>query len=917
MPPAPPAVGVRPLLAIITPLTSILLRSSDGESIARQLLGIEPGSVLAGCSFSASEPAMCWLTDPGSIDAVSTGAARVSTPSPTSTSSSGWLAVISRGSRACFEVDASGVGAVVQLIQASASAVYVAARFSSAADAYGWLAGEAAVALLEVLASTAAPSGPGVVRPLLPAVAEMLSIERAPPVLPPVCDRSGGPADVARTASKRKRPTEFAVCTDSSKAPLTTTTRVPGGYVNARRGDSASTLLSAACRGLPPGRHSFGGRAGFEASSSSRSSALPSPLGGNPLSVRHRPVGGHASSGGSGSKNGAAIGKAERKSTASAKRPRLSEEGGPSAALNPAGVARDGEGVVFTMGTIHEMVRRSVDTWEQQDVEEALRRDAALGAQRRATVKDVDCATPRSPLVVAARKGGDACSASAQGLPVEGVVDAVPAACATGDLLDGRLADGRPATLGPLSRMAREQSWTFLFRQLYERATSTFVSGGPGVGKTSFLRGFVCFLRSRLPAAGAVVVVAPTGSAAKTAKGVTYHSFFGFPKQYKMQVADPVQEAARMLALDRWRPIARRLGKVEVLLLDEVSMVPADNLDVMYELLSQSRGRQAPPFVVYTFGDFLQLSPPFGKLAFTAVCWRSLFGAAFVELTHVHRQGQPDFVAAIRDARFGRCTTAVQKLMDERAVSDEAYVDLECEVLHLMPRHEDVDAHNSSCLSRLCPGTRPADFIAVDGVKVDSNRQNVSHEVDLKSVSAHSRDAALMDCVAPRCVQHCHRARVMLITNHFLSLGLFHGSIGRIVDYDGDEGAPVLRFEDHEVVPGTRVGSLGVRDAGADWIEVLCPAIEFEARIFSRPGVLAVRQQVPFVLGWAITVHRSQSLTLSEAVLDLSEAFGAGMVLAAISRVPDKRRMHVRSFSGSRLLADRAAMQLYHESPRL
>lgn len=78
-----------------------------------------------------------------------------------------------------------------------------------------------------------------------------------------------------------------------------------------------------------------------------------------------------------------------------------------------------------------------------------------------------------------------------------------------------------------------------------------------------------------------------------------------------------------------------------------------------------------------------------------------------------------------------------------------------------------------------------------------------------------------------------------------------------------------------------------------------------------------MRQQVPFVLGWAITVHRSQSLTLSEAVLDTSEAFGAGMVLAAISRVPDKRRMHVRYFSGSRLLADRAAIQLYQESPRL
>ena len=108
-----------------------------------------------------------------------------------------------------------------------------------------------------------------------------------------------------------------------------------------------------------------------------------------------------------------------------------------------------------------------------------------------------------------------------------------------------------------------------------------------------------------------------------------------------------------------------------------------------------------------------------------------------------------------------------------------------------------------------------------------------------------------------------------------------------------------------------------MRDAGADWVEVLCPPAEFESRILSRPGVVAVRFQVPFVLGSGITVDRSQSLTLSEAVLDVGQAFGAGMVLAAMSRVPDKRRMHVRSFCGSRVVAARDAQQLYHASSRL
>lgn len=130
------------------------------------------------------------------------------------------------------------------------------------------------------------------------------------------------------------------------------------------------------------------------------------------------------------------------------------------------------------------------------------------------------------------------------------------------------------------------------------------MSGAPGVGKSAFLRGFAGFLRNRMTRVGAVVIVAPTGSAAKTAKGVTYDSFFGLVKQYKMELADPVAEASRMLELERWRPIKQHLAKVEVPILDKVSTVCADNLDARYELLRQSRGRHAPPVTIYAFGEF-------------------------------------------------------------------------------------------------------------------------------------------------------------------------------------------------------------------------------------------------------------------------------------------------------------------------
>jgi len=559
------------------------------------------------------------------------------------------------------------------------------------------------------------------------------------------------------------------------------------------------------------------------------------------------------------------------------------------------------------------MVADSVATWDQNDLEEGLRRDAALSVQQQVDSAFPEKAACHLPLV--AGGGGDDRPGGAAGCDAVPGLGVSPTLSGAGVVGGGSSRSRQPPSPGPLTRMAADRSWTAVFQGLFERGKSTFVSGGPGVGKTSFLRAFAIFVRSRLPDAGAVVVVAPTGSAAKTAKGVTYHSFFGFIKDYEMQSDNPAQEAARLLALDRWRPIERRLAKVAVLMIDEISMVPADNLDIMHELLRQSR-RGKPATVMYAFGDFLQLCPPFGKMAFTGHCWTSLFGDGFVELTRVHRQGQPDFIAAIHDARFGRCTDAVQSLMDERSVTEEAYQELQYKVLHIMPRHEDVYSHNEACLRRLCAGAPPTVSLAIHSVKEDPNRDRTVASPNLNRVSAQARDAALIDCVAPRRVEHCRGARVMLTSNHFLGLGLYHGSIGHVVDYEAS-GTPVVRFEEHELIEGTRPGRQGVRGAGADWVDVCCPPVEFESRILSRPGVVAVRVQVPFVLGWGITVHRSQSLTLSEAVLDVGEAFGSGMVLAAMSRVPDKRRIYVRSFCGSRVIADPTALKLYQDCRRL
>lgn len=252
--------------------------------------------------------------------------------------------------------------------------------------------------------------------------------------------------------------------------------------------------------------------------------------------------------------------------------------------------------------------------------------------------------------------------------------------------------------------------------------------------------------------------------------------------------------------------------------------------------------------------------------------------------------------------------------MQDCAVSEEQYKALRCTVLDLLPRHEDVERHNVACLQQLCGEATPKVYVAVDTVEHDKDWE--LSPADLSRVTEHSRNAALFDCVAPRRVPHCLGDRVMLTSNMYLALGLYHGIIGQKVSYKSDS-VPIVRFESHVLPHGVGRGLHGVYDAGVDWLEVDCPPIECEGRIMSCPGAVAVRRQVPFALGWGITVHRSQSLSLSKAVLDIGQAFGPGMVNASISHVRDARRMHVKSFTGSRLFSDSAAVISFREGARI
>lgn len=193
-----------------------------------------------------------------------------------------------------------------------------------------------------------------------------------------------------------------------------------------------------------------------------------------------------------------------------------------------------------------------------------------------------------------------------------------------------------------------------------------------------------------------------------------------------------------------------------------------------------------------------------------------LFGESLLDLTVVHRQHQPEFVEAIRDARAGVCSLRVETLMEERRIDGAAHETVRDKIMHIVPRVKDVDRHNAACLGRLCASPRLPDFLAVHSVVADTDHQTAPLPCAIAGVSMHSRQAALPDSLALPAVRHALGARLMLVANRRRDLGLCRGSIGQIASYTAG-GVAVVRFGNKPLPHGMLCGSMGLLDAGDTW----------------------------------------------------------------------------------------------------
>lgn len=404
---------------------------------------------------------------------------------------------------------------------------------------------------------------------------------------------------------------------------------------------------------------------------------------------------------------------------------------------------------------------------------------------------------------------------------------------------------------GPMSM--RETNPQLELADAFVRDTnrSVFLTGKAGTGKTSFLHALKANPPKRM------IVTAPTGVAAINAGGVTLHSFFQLP----FGPFVPGAEAERQIAERHFKRQKREIIRsLDLLVIDEISMVRADLLDAVDFVLRRERRREQPfgGVQLLMIGDLHQLAPVVPEQ--DRVILQDIYHCEYffasralaasdvlpIELTHVYRQSDADFIALLNAVRDNQ--------LDETALA------------RLNARHQPgFTPRESDGYITLTTHNRSADQINDTRLRAIAGK---AHRFEAKiegDYPAHSYPTAATLTLKPG-------AQVMFVRNDSgEDKRYFNGKIGTIT-----------RLEPERIRVRCPGDSADIEVEAATWENI---------RYHIDPATKAITEEVigkftqyPLRLAWAITIHKSQGLTFERAIIDAAAAFSHGQVYVALSR---------------------------------
>jgi len=384
--------------------------------------------------------------------------------------------------------------------------------------------------------------------------------------------------------------------------------------------------------------------------------------------------------------------------------------------------------------------------------------------------------------------------------------------------------------------------------EILKMGANVFLTGPAGSGKTYVLNKYVNFLKQKSVEIG---ITASTGIAATHIGGMTIHSWSGIGINNSMSESD-------IRDLFKKRHLGKRFERTKVLVIDEISMLHHFRLDMIDKVCKMFKGNDKPfgGMQIILVGDFFQL-PPIARngekayFAYKSNIWNNM-ELKICYLNEQHRHNDAILINLLNALRSNNIDERVLEPLRKRYKEKVEAINTPTK---LYSHNADVDKINEEEIAKL-PGNNKI--------------------YEMKSRGSHSLAEALKrSCLAPEYLYLKKNAIVMFVKNNF-EKGYVNGTLGKVIGFEySDETAneiPII-----ETLNGKKI-----------FAEAEVWRIEEEGK------TKAEISQIPLRLAWAITIHKSQGMSLDAAEIDLSKAFVEGQGYVALSRV--------RTLSGLKLM---------------
>ena len=482
------------------------------------------------------------------------------------------------------------------------------------------------------------------------------------------------------------------------------------------------------------------------------------------------------------------------------------------------------------------------------------------------TIQHIADASPRSIVELQAVKGVGPYTLEQYGSEILGIFGEQP--------------EAEPVSINPPLTLTDQQ---LRAKSAIGEGANVFLTGPGGTGKSAIVASIV----ERETARGRKVqVCAMTGCASVQLHGCkarTLHAWAGIGRSAGQGADDPIVDT---IAADPYK--SKNWKEVDLLVIDEVSMLSKDMFDTIDEIGKTVRRKADVPFggIQLLFcGDFYQL-PPVGRseggraFCFESPAWSSTFDVQIV-LDKVFRQGNARYAKILNQVRCGRISRRSVSVLKSRvgAIPPQDAV----EPTLLSPRRHVVERVNKERLGKLDEATQVTFAVrrVVEGRASRYSRPSIDYEVQ-QLMAAMRADANL---------ELREGAQVMCVANM----------------PEGEGGYPI------PLVNGSRGVVVGFSPSGSPLVDFGGRRLEMRAHKWESdrmPGVSIL--QIPLTLAWAITIHKSQGATLDSALIDAgSGIFECGQTYVALSRVRDLNGLYLTSFDVGRISVSKKVQDFY------